>query len=124
MKLRDLIVPAAIVAASLVAPLTVRAGSAPQRDPFRPFFLSAPVAIAVGPLASFSPDDLHVEGIVSGVSNPQALIRTPTGESVEARVGDSFGNRGGHIAEITHDAIVVVETIDGAAHEVILGIAP
>jgi len=126
MKRLSAIFPAAVVAASLVAPLRVWASGAEARDPFRPFFLGAPVVLAssLSPLERFALDDLHVEGIVSGIADPKALVRAPNGETYEVAVGGAMGNHNGHIAQITKDAVVVVEWTDATKHELILGISP
>ena len=116
--------PVVAVAASLLAPLQVRAGTLEARDPFRPFFLGAPVLLASAPLGRFSLEDLHVEGIVSGITDPRALVRAPDGQTYEVGIGGIMGNRNGRVAQITKDAVVVIETQDDAHRELILGLGP
>ena len=123
MKRFSLLFPVVAVAASLVAPLLARA-SDEARDPFRPFFVGAPVVLATVPLQRFALDDLHIEGIVSGISQPRALVHAPDGETYEVAVGGLIGNHNGHVAQITKDAVVIVELADDAKHEVVLGISP
>ena len=118
------IFPMAAVMASLAAPLTVRASGFEGRDPFRPFLLGAPALITTSPLQRFSLDDLHIDGIVSGISDPRALVRTPTGETFEVSLGGLIGNHNGRIAQITKDSVVVVEWTDDTKRELILGLSP
>ncbi len=119
-----LALPVAAIAASLLAPLQVRAGTLDARDPFRPFFLGAPIVLASTPLGRFSLEDLHVEGIVSGIADPRALVRAPDGQTYEVGIGGIMGNRNGRVAQITKDAVVVIETQDDAHRELILGLGP
>ena len=106
-----------VLAASLLVPMLARAE---DRDPFRPFI--RPVEVSPDPLQRVSLDALHLEGIISGISAPRAMVRAPDGLTYEVGIGSAIGNQGGHIAQITKDAIVVVERHEAVIHEVVLGL--
>lgn len=93
-------------------------GNAAGRDPFRsPFVGASKVAPATG-LEAFDLADLLVEGIISGIDSPRAVVVLPTGEAMVVREGTAIGTRGGRVRRIERDAVVVAErAADGRPDE-------
>jgi Tfp pilus assembly protein PilP len=98
-----------LLALTLVLPCIAHAES-PDRDPFRSPLLHADPLPALTPLTRFDLDELRIEGVISGVADPAAVITLPDGTSVVAGRGAPIGRHGGRIARIASDAIVVAET--------------
>ena len=100
----------ALVVAALVSSIVLAPAADARRDPFRsPLELEA-VATPASVLESFDLDQLRVEGIISGTSDPTALVVTPTGEGFVVHRGTPMGKQGGRIARITREEVVVSET--------------
>lgn len=96
-----------------IAPVAHAAG----RDPFRsPFAGEGKVTPATG-LQAFALADLQVEGIISGVDSPRAVIVLPTGEAVLVKEGTRIGTNGGRVKNIERDAVVVAEPAANRAEE-------
>lgn len=101
-----------------LALLSSFSAQAAGRDPFRsPFVGANKVAPATG-LEAFDLADLAVEGIISGIDNPRAVVVLPTGEALLVREGTAIGTRGGRVRRIERDAVVVAEhAADGRPDE-------
>ncbi len=83
---------------------------AAPRDPFRSPFHDGPVETKRTLLESFDVDDLVLEGLVTGVAEPRAVLRAPSGEAVMVSRGTPVGLHGGRIVRIAKDEVIVAET--------------
>lgn len=113
---------------SLLLVLAAAPSFASPRDPFRSPFHDGPVSVKATVLETFDVDDLVLEGLVTGVAEPRAVVRTPAGEAVVVRTGTPIGLRGGRVVRIAKGELVVAETtsIDGTVviRERTLEVAP
>ncbi len=89
--------------------LTSAGAQAAGRDPFRSPFVGTNAAIAATGLEAFELAALQVEGIISGIDSPRAVVVLPTGEAIVVKEGTAIGTRGGRVRRIERDAIVVAE---------------
>jgi Tfp pilus assembly protein PilP len=109
------------VAASQPQPATPEAfvySPANLRDPFEPFIKLTPekkkkpkVFVPRTPLQRFPTEELRLVGVVwgGGPARAKALIEDPTGKGYVVAVGTLVGDRGGAIAQIGQNEIVVEE---------------
>lgn len=88
---------------------------AAARDPFRSPFVGQ-VTPATG-LEAFALADLQVQGIISGIDSPRAVVVLPTGEAVLVKEGTRIGTNGGRVKSIERDAVVVAEPPSGRSEE-------
>ena len=51
----------------------------------------------------------QLTALISGTSNPLAMVEDPTGEGHVLRVGSRIGKNGGRVTRITSTAVVVIE---------------
>lgn len=89
--------------------LATSGADAAGRDPFRSPFVGANKVTPATGLEAFDLADLQVEGIISGIDAPRAVVVLPTGEAMLVREGTAIGTRGGRVRRIERDAIVVAE---------------
>ena len=68
-----------------------------------------PVTLCDGPLCRYSLDELKLAGIISGTSNPVAVIESPRGKGYSVYQGTKVGKNGGVVKQVLRDAIVVAE---------------
>ena len=95
-----------------------------KHDPFRPPLdtaccISPPIACE-GPLCGYSLDELKLSGVISGLSNPVAVIENPKGKAFHIHRGSKVGRNGGVVKQVLRDAIVVAEIArdsQGLPHE-------
>ncbi|HEX8702786.1 MAG TPA: pilus assembly protein PilP [Myxococcaceae bacterium] len=104
----------------------------PKRDPFggpvrccRP----PPPDACLDPLCRYNLEELTLAGVISGTSNPVAVIESPRGKGYSVYPGSKVGKRGGVVKQVLRDAIVVAEPFeDGQGltrhHETILQVKP
>lgn len=97
-------------------PRKVRGKRGALRDPFRPVILPEkvrkamqPRIIPATPLQRYSLASLKLVGIIWGGLGNKALIQAPDGKGYTVVVGTHIGARGGVIAEIRPDGMVVQE---------------
>lgn len=97
-------------------------------DPFRPLLLGRERGVERGeltPLQQYSLDQLNLVGVVSGISEPKAMVEDPLGKGYIVQRGTWIGKNGGRVKEIGPDWIRVVEEYEDMlgrvrTHEVIL----
>lgn len=83
-----------------------------KRDPFRPMPLNESSLAGMGVLEQYDVRELRLSGTLLGLE-PSALLITPSNEAVIAHVGDRIGKRGGYLMNVTRDAIIVREPVNG-----------
>ena len=94
-----------------------------KRDPFRSPLeeLSAEHGgITIGntgpcnaPLCRWDLDQLKLVGVISGMSNPMAMVEDPQGVGYVIRRNSFMGKKGGRVTQIKHDSVVVTEIVRG-----------
>jgi type IV pilus assembly protein PilP len=126
--------PSATAHAATVTPASTTEDSVPEvaysynpvgrRDPFRsPLGTSCclpPPIDCKGPLCGYSLDELKLSGVISGLSNPVAVIENPTGKAFHIHRGSQVGRNGGVVKQVLRDAIIVAEIArdsQGLPHE-------
>lgn len=87
-----------------------------KRDPFRSTVDEklgpagdAPLVPNCGPLCKWELDQLRLVAVISGVSNPLAMVEDPTGRGYIVRRGTFVGKRNGKITQIRSGEVVVTE---------------
>ncbi len=82
-----------------------------KRDPFSaPRQLPLPpLPLCEGPLCRYSLDELKLAGVISGTSQPVAVIESPLGKGYSVYPGSKVGKRGGVVKQVLRDSIVVAE---------------
>src|SRR4051794_25518097 len=97
---------AAVVLLSLL-PATALAADL-DRDPFQAPPEATPTAtiVAVGgpTLTSVTLEQLRIEGVVSGIDEPRAIVVLPDGTSAMIRLGTQMGTRGGIVTRISTES--------------------
>jgi len=85
----------------------------PERDPFRSVFAERAGRAANDtqghPLEQYSVQQLELLGIIWGIPEPRALVRTPGGDEYTIEVGTPVGTGGGRVVSVLQDRVVVVE---------------
>jgi type IV pilus assembly protein PilP len=113
----------AVQAAKAAPPPVAEAASAPayiynpigKRDPFRSPDLdmarssSANNAACNEPLCKFDLDQLKLVAVVSGDSNPVAMVQDPQGRGYILHRNTRIGRQGGKVTQILRDSIIVTE---------------
>lgn len=67
---------------------------------------------AGGRLADYALDSLHLAGVIEKHGEMHALIATPEGRLLAARVGDRVGRGGGTVTEIGYNGLKIKERIE------------
>lgn len=88
-----------------------------KRDPFRSVLDDAKQASAdtdgtrpdCGPLCKWELEQLRLVAVVSGVSNPLAMVEDPNGRGYIVRRGTFVGKRNGKVTQIRSGEVVVTE---------------
>jgi type IV pilus assembly protein PilP len=83
-----------------------------KRDPFRSFLadeLAPDTRKVVTPLQRFDLDQLHIIGIIWGISSPRAMITTPEGKGYVVQKGTLIGKNWGKVSRITQDEVIISE---------------
>lgn len=65
------------------------------------------------PLCRWDLDQLKLVGVISGMSNPMAMVEDPSGVGYVIRRNSFMGKKGGRVTQIKHDSVVVTEVIKG-----------
>jgi len=65
------------------------------------------------PLCRWDLDQLKLVGVISGMSNPMAMVEDPAGIGYVVRRNSFMGKKGGRVTQIKHDAVVVTEIVRG-----------
>ncbi len=81
------------------------------RDPFQPAAgaAGAQEATHCGPLCQYDVGQYRIIGIVWGIAQPVAMLRSPDGKPHIAKVGTPIGKNNGKIVSISKDRLVVLE---------------
>jgi type IV pilus assembly protein PilP len=86
-----------------------------KRDPFRSPDLDLARASAVSnsacnePLCKFDLDQLALVAVVSGDSNPVAMVQDPQGRGYILHRNTRIGRQGGKVTQILRDSVIVTE---------------
>lgn len=81
-----------------------------KRDPFRSFLLDLKDEDALkDPLLNFELSSFALTGIVSGISNPKAIVVDKNGRGHVIGRGTRIGRNKGQVTRILKDGIVVTE---------------
>lgn len=86
-----------------------------KRDPFRSPDLDLARASAVNnaacnePLCRFDLDQLTLVAVVSGDSNPVAMVQDPQGRGYILHRNTRIGRQGGKVTQILRDSVIVTE---------------
>jgi type IV pilus assembly protein PilP len=70
-------------------------------------------AACSAPLCKWDLDQLKLVGVVSGMSNPLAMVEDPQGVGYMVRRNSFMGKKGGRVTQIKHDSLVVTEIVRG-----------
>lgn len=93
-----------------------------KRDPFRSPLDDLTGADRAGaviqsacnqPLCKWDLDQLQLVGVISGMSNPIAMVQDPQGVGYLVRRNSFMGKKGGRVTQIKHDSLVVTEIVRG-----------
>lgn len=92
-----------------------------KRDPFKnlmadtggPVLDKDDIIICPDPLCQFNLDELNVVAVVSGDSNPIAMLEDKTGVGHIIHRNSKVGRQGGKVTQILRDCIVVTSFITG-----------
>jgi type IV pilus assembly protein PilP len=86
-----------------------------KRDPFRSPDLDLARASAVSnsacnePLCKFDLDQLTLVAVISGDSNPVAMVQDPQGRGYILHRNTRIGRQGGKVTQILRDSVIVTE---------------
>ena len=86
-----------------------------KRDPFRSYLATAANTDTKGSkrriqaTEEFELEQYTLTALVTGTSQPRAMVEDPKGVGHTVRVGSRLGKRGGRVARIANRTIVVVE---------------
>lgn len=96
-----------------------------KRDPFRSYLAvleesGEPVAQrAPVPTERFELDQYQLTGLVTGTSQPKALIEDPEGVGHTVRIGTYMGKNGGVVTRISQTGLVVTERFRAPTGELV-----
>jgi type IV pilus assembly protein PilP len=111
--------PAAPAAPAAPAPPAYVYNPIGKRDPFRSPDLDLARATAVNnsacnePLCKFDLDQLTLVGVVSGGSNPVAMVQDPQGRGYILHRNTRIGRQAGKVTQILRDSVTVTEYFTG-----------
>lgn len=95
-------------------PFTYRAAG--RRDPFRSYLLDAVARRRaehaqrrVEETESFELNQYHLTGVLTGTSQPKAMVEDPTGKAFVVRIGARLGRGGGRVSRIDSTGLQVIE---------------
>lgn len=101
-------------AAATNVPFTYR--TAGRRDPFRSYLLDAVsrrraerASRRIEETESFDLGQYHLTGVLTGTSQPKAMVEDPTGKAFVVRIGARLGRAGGRVARIDSTGLQVIE---------------
>jgi len=86
-----------------------------KRDPFRSYLADLSQAQTVvkkrnvAPTEEFEISQYRLVGVISGTSQPRALVEDPGARGHTLRIGSKLGKSGGRVTRISSAGIVVVE---------------
>jgi len=116
--------PRAVVAAANAVAATNTTGpkkeeewsysSVGKRDPFRSFLAETKSGAALStrcatPLGRFELEQLKLVAVITGLEDPVAMVRAPTGVGYTVRRGSCIGKNGGTVAAVRTGEVVVAE---------------
>ncbi|MBN1962280.1 MAG: pilus assembly protein PilP [Deltaproteobacteria bacterium] len=61
------------------------------------------------PTESFELDQYRLTGVVTGTSQPRAMVEDPEGKGHAIKIGTRLGKRGGIVTRVSNDGIIVTE---------------
>jgi len=90
--------------------------AAGRRDPFRSYLLDAMARRQaersqrqLEETESYELSQYHLTAVLTGTSQPKAMIEDPTGKAFVVRIGSRVGRAGGRVSRIDSTGIVVLE---------------
>jgi type IV pilus assembly protein PilP len=92
-----------------------------KRDPFRSYLLDMRQAVAEAETRkrqateSFELDQYRLTGLVTGTSQPVAMVEDPEGTGHALHIGARIGKNGGRVTRITDTGIIIVEEYEDTA---------
>jgi len=95
-----------------------------KRDPFRSYFIDLAEQSAdsaderkILPTEEYELDQYRLTALVTGTSQPRAMVEDPQNRGHVLRVGTRLGKNGGRVARITNRGITVVEEVTSPSGE-------
>lgn len=96
------------------APFVYRTGT--RRDPFRSYLLDAAARSRaehsqrhMEETETYALGQYRLSGVLTGTSQPKAMVEDPTGRGFVVRIGTRLGKAGGRVARIDSQGIQVIE---------------
>ncbi len=96
-----------------------------KRDPFRSYLIELERQTALAssgrqkePTEMFEVDQYHLTAIISGTSQPKAMVEDPTGRGHVVHLGSRLGKNSGRISRITGSELVITEEVQDATGKV------
>lgn len=90
--------------------------AAGRRDPFRSYLLDAVSRRAaehaqrrVEETEAYELSQYHLTGVLTGTSQPKAMVEDPTGKAFVLRIGARLGRAGGRVSRIDSTGLQVLE---------------
>ncbi len=85
-----------------------------KRDPFRSYLadlatIKEETALPLQDTEKFELDQYRLTGLVTGTSQPKAMVEDPEGVGHTLRVGARLGRHGGRVTRISAKGVVIVE---------------
>ncbi|MEM6730433.1 MAG: pilus assembly protein PilP [Myxococcota bacterium] len=96
-----------------------------KRDPFRSYLADlteAQTEVQRRPVQAterFELDQYRLTGLITGTSQPKALVEDPEGIGHTVRIGSYMGRNGGIVTRITSDGIIVTEEFRAPTGELV-----
>jgi len=90
--------------------------AAGRRDPFRSYLIDAMARRQaernqrqLEETESYELSQYHLTGVLTGTSQPKAMVEDPSGKAHMVRIGSRLGRGGGRVSRIDSTGLVVVE---------------
>lgn len=87
-----------------------------KRDPFRSYLIDLAnenkarnFGRKLEETESFELDQYHLGGLITGISQPKAMLEDPTGHGYVIHVGSRVGKNGGIVTQIDTQGVLVIE---------------
>lgn len=109
---------AAKAAEAPAAPVGVPFNYSPvgKRDPFHSYLadmaeqgLSKPQSRKLEETEQYEMDQYRLTGVITGISQPKAMVEDPTGRGHVLRIGARLGKNGGRVVRVSTTGIVILE---------------
>jgi len=86
-----------------------------KRDPFMsPLAMLGPIEdedSPITPLQRYDVKQFRLNGVITGLKIPSAMVRSPDGKSYILKIGTKIGKNGGRVVRITDDGVSVEEIL-------------